>query len=202
MLARWGFAVYIERFVLRGNLYGVLGVVPLFMLWLNLSWSIFLYGAQLAHTAANLRQFQQKVRAERQSLGPSDWLGVILAIARPYARGRGPARLDQIAQETDLPNESVRQLLDRFVASNLVCITDDLPEPGYLVARPLAQVDLTEILDLADPYRHPEGRADGPVRASVASALDRARAALHQDTLEDLVRLDHEARDQKDKTDA
>ncbi len=209
LATRGAFSVYVERFVLKGNLYGVLGVLPLFMLWLNLSWSVFLFGAQLAHTATNLRQFRQAKRAERRPLAPSDWLAVMLAIARPFARGHGAARFDKIAEETDLSPESLRRLLDRLVQSGFVCVTNEQTEPGYLTVRPHDQVRLVEILDCADPHRQPEADRESSVRATVTATLDRSRAVLEQDTLahlviaEDLEELDppNEPRAPSDMTD-
>ena len=187
LVARWGFAIYVDRFVLQGNLYGVLGVVPLFMLWLNLSWSVFLFGAQLAHTAANLTEFRQQERAARRSLGPSDWLAVMLAVARPYAQGHGPVTFDRVVRQTGLPFDSVRTLLDRLVASGLLCVTDEDSDAGYLLSRPAGQIPLAEILDLADPGGGREAATEGPIRSAVVAALERTRAALHGHTLEDLL---------------
>jgi membrane protein len=49
-LAREGYAVYTSRFILTGKIYGSLGAVPVFMLWIYILWVIVLTGA--AVTAA------------------------------------------------------------------------------------------------------------------------------------------------------
>lgn len=190
LITRSLFQVYVERFVQTGNLYGVLGVLPLFMLWLNISWSVFLFGAQLAHTATNLRQFRQMEQASRRMLGPSDWLAVILAVARNFAGGKGPARFEHIVEEVALPPESVRKLLHRMVESNLLCLTDENPEPGYVVARPHDQVRLTDILDQADPLHQLGQNGESPVRTAVATSLKQMRDAMQAKTLDDLVKHD------------
>ena len=54
LIAKWGFGTYVRELVGTGNLYGSLGLLPLFLLWLNLSWYLFLFGAEIAHTAGTL----------------------------------------------------------------------------------------------------------------------------------------------------
>ncbi len=46
-LARQAFAFYIDRFSIYTLVYGALAVIPIFLLWLYLSWTIVLWGAEL-----------------------------------------------------------------------------------------------------------------------------------------------------------
>ncbi len=46
-LARQGFAFYIDRFSIYTLVYGALAAIPIFLLWLYLSWVIVLWGAEL-----------------------------------------------------------------------------------------------------------------------------------------------------------
>ncbi len=59
MLTRWAFfSLYVSRVGLQ-SLYGALGLIPLFMLWLNLSWWIFLFGAELAGAQMGVAESQR-----------------------------------------------------------------------------------------------------------------------------------------------
>ena len=40
----------------QSALYGVLAAIPLFMIWLNLGWSIILYGAELSYAFQNVNK--------------------------------------------------------------------------------------------------------------------------------------------------
>jgi len=57
MVARWGFGLYIGH-AAKANVYGALGLLPVFLFWMNLSWFIFLFGAEFAYTAANLDRLE------------------------------------------------------------------------------------------------------------------------------------------------
>ena len=189
MIARWGFAIYVQEFVIKGNLYGVLGVLPLFLLWLNVSWSILLFGAELAHTATNLSQLRLGETAARTVLGPSDWLAVAVAIGRPFEQGKGPVTLVQLVRATELPAESIHRVLERMAKAELLTLTGD-EEPGYLLKRPANQVKVLEIIDLADPRAIPtEAEDPAGVRQAVTAAQQAARDELAEQTLADLCRM-------------
>ena len=52
--------LYLETqvFVARLNaVYGVLAAVPLFLIWLNFSWQIIIYGAQLTYSFQNVKNY-------------------------------------------------------------------------------------------------------------------------------------------------
>jgi membrane protein len=55
LLGRWAFVLYVEHFG-KTSVYGALGLVPLFLMWLNFSWGVFLFGAQIAHAIVNVSQ--------------------------------------------------------------------------------------------------------------------------------------------------
>jgi len=86
LLAEWGFRMYVGRVVGRGSFYGALGLLPLFLFWVNLSWLIFLFGAQLAHSAVNLSRIE--------STGDADEL------ARLYDRYREVGLLQTVHEAT------------------------------------------------------------------------------------------------------
>lgn len=171
LAAKAGFTLYVNQLVLKGNLYGVLGVFPLFMLWLNLSWMIFLFGAELAHTTANLALLRSRERARRITAGPSDALAAALAVARPYSDGRGFATVDELAGVLGRPMETVRFLLDRLAAANLVAVVDGGPQERVALLRPPERVcaaDIEEALDV---------NADDCDDAAIRAAVEQVRAA-------------------------
>jgi membrane protein len=164
-------------------------LLPLFLLWLNISWSIFLFGAELAHTATSLSRLRLAESAERAVLGPSDWLAVALAIARPFAAGRGLVTFDQAVETTELPGDSVQRVLDRLVEAGLVFTTSDA-EPRYGLSRPVSRIPVVEILDLADPRACADETTTDGIRTAIAATQERVRANLVTTTLADLCRTD------------
>ena len=49
-LSRWGFGLYVSKALPYMKIYGALGLIPLFLFWLYLTWLIVLFGMELAFT--------------------------------------------------------------------------------------------------------------------------------------------------------
>jgi len=50
--AKYGFTIYIAHFPTYKLIYGALAVLPIFLVWLYLSWLIVLFGVSVSHTLA------------------------------------------------------------------------------------------------------------------------------------------------------
>ncbi|MHC4363745.1 MAG: YihY/virulence factor BrkB family protein [Planctomycetota bacterium] len=52
--AKWGFGVYVTKFIPYSQIYGVLGLIPLGVFWIFATWLIVLFGLQLTYTTQHL----------------------------------------------------------------------------------------------------------------------------------------------------
>ena len=59
-LGRHVFTFYVVRILHLSKVYGALGVVPLVMIWLYLSWAIVLFGAEMAHVIQHLDKPEER----------------------------------------------------------------------------------------------------------------------------------------------
>ncbi len=188
LVARWAFSLYVREVVGAGSLYGSLGLLPLFLLWLNLSWWIFLFGAEIAHTAVSVGEMAFAERAERTFLGPWELLAAALAIAARHASGAGPATADDVAGRLRLPQTRVEPLLDRLVAADAICRVERAEETAYVPSRAPAMIRVDEVLGLAPPAG---GASGSPLGSDLAEPIQRVRAAaqraLADTTLADLL---------------
>jgi membrane protein len=185
MAAKWGFALYVKSLVIKGHLYGTLGLFPLFLLWLYVSWLVFLLGAQLAHTGMNLARLQLLKAAGRTVPGPWDLLATAISVARLFQEGNGPAPLAGVAEDLRLPPVLVQPLLERLVSAGILCSAGQEPATGYLLSRPL---DQTLVLDVLSANRAQGKDASAyafspAVALSVGAVQGKARDALGGMTL-------------------
>jgi len=180
MAAKWGFALYVKSLVAKGHLYGALGLVPLFLLWMYVSWLVFLLGAQLAHTAANLRAAQAMARARRSVPGPWDLVAAVLAIARQYQAGRGPVGPGQVAEDLRMPAPLVEPLLKQLVSAGLLCPVETEAETRYVPRRPLEKVTVMAVMDFAGApgEEAPAPAYAAPIAAGMAGIQRKTRDAL------------------------
>jgi len=187
-LAKWGFAQYVQKLVVQQrNLYGVLGVFPLFMLWLNLSWTIFLFGAELAHTAAHLDSVRASQFDDVSVLGPADALAVALAVARPFEAGSGPVTSREIAREARLPLQMTGWVIERLETRGILCTANGRKKSGYVLARPAGRVSVADVLAAGEPGAASAGEVNGEIGRMLVDVEDRVRASLEGVTLGDLM---------------
>lgn len=72
-LSRWGFALYVSQVANYQQIYGALAVIPIFLIWIYLSWVIVLLGASVA---ASLSSFDYRPVAERLPAG-AEFIGLM-----------------------------------------------------------------------------------------------------------------------------
>ena len=190
LLAKYGFSLYVSEMVVgKVSLYGTLGLLPIFLFWLNLSWTIFLFGAELSHTAANLSSMQAAELAGRISLRPVDMLAAVVALARTYQAGTGAVRFEQIGAKLNLPDESVQKLLDRLIENQLVCPVENENANMYVLARPAYKIPLLEILEFDLPAGAPSTPSpyEKEITQLVTQVKNQTKNALGKLTLADIL---------------
>jgi len=188
LLAKWGFSSYVTRFV-GSNLYGALGLLPLFLIWLNVSWLIFLFGAELAHTVANLGSMHILARVQNGTAKASDLLAAAIAVGESFMAERGAIELGEVARRLRLPPDMALGLLDTLAARRILCSVDDRQDRAYVLARSPERISVLEIVGLEWPDTTvPREREYEPeISRRVDSVREQAQRAIGTYTLADAV---------------
>jgi len=199
LMAKWAFMLYVTQ--LAGSVYGALGLLPLFLIWINISWWLFLFGAQLAHTAANLDRLQAAERTEKLILTAWDMLAAGLAVGRHYLDGHGPMQLGDVADRLRLTEAATGTLLEQLAAAGALAPAGPAHERAYVPARPLEKIRVLDLLGMgpelpapasaetAEPLAPslPPHRHDPATQAVLDRVRDRTDAALKDLTLADVL---------------
>ncbi|MCD6303399.1 MAG: YihY family inner membrane protein [Planctomycetes bacterium] len=190
LLAKWAFGLYVTRVVADSPLYGSLGLIPLFLMWLNTSWLLFLFGAEIAHTASSLGQSVFAKRSEETSAGTWEMLAAALAVAKHYAGGLGPAGSDDVARRLGVPADLAQTLLEKLARLGCLCAVEGAERSAYVPARSLDTIPVADVLALGsrDDDRPEELGFVGEMLPLVGRVRGTARAALEGVTLADVLR--------------
>lgn len=167
LLAKWAFLLYVTEVVGRHHIYGALGLIPLSLLWLNLSWYIFLFGAELAHTAASITS-HEAIALEDIEFGPWHLLAGVLAVSRQQTLQDGPASLNGIAQDMNMSPMVCEELLKRLADTGAVCMVEGEAASAYVLARSAEKTRVFDVLQSSYPtdlYRFQHGGAQPLVDA-------------------------------------
>lgn len=114
-LMKRGFAVYIGKVPSYTLVYGAFATVPIFLLWIYLSWVVTLLGAVIAASLPDLHVLRHRT-ATRPGAQFRDALEVLRVLVRAQAAARTPRTRDVIA-EARVPREPGERLLEEFSAA-------------------------------------------------------------------------------------
>jgi len=189
------FASSIGSSVRYSTLYGSLAAIPIFLIWLNITWIIVLLGLEIAYTHQHRHALLRESRWRRAGSGERLALAlkVYAALARAFDRGEPPPRDDELAESFGAPLDAVQRALGRFEAAGLVRrAVAGSDEEGLVPARPLDRVTVAGVLSTLLEGERANGEQDEPLVRAVEEALGRFRgagtSALGNMTFEDLVR--------------
>ena len=153
--------------------YGAFAAVPLFLLWIYVTWIIVLTGGVLAHS---LSAYQTEEQAQTPTLMKA--LDILYLFWRAQKEGRGIAELEVLRASDVLPGgidaDSWRRIRDTLISAQLL---KRLDRGHYLLSRDLHHFTLAELADLL--------RAE-PTYALAEQAMpwQKTAAALLQDNLD------------------
>jgi membrane protein len=138
---------FAARVVAASRIYGPLGVIPVFLIGLYVSWLIVLFGAQVAYAFQNRRAYLQEKLAEGTSQSGREFLAlcVMLAIARRFQQGLTPPSSIDLAAELGVPIRIVCRVIQPLLDTK-VLVEVNTPGPAFSPARPLDQISTEEIL--------------------------------------------------------
>lgn len=103
-------------------IYGSFAALPLFMLWIQISWLICLFGAELCYANQNMDDYAFKAKTEDLSHRYKMLLSLVLAsrICRNFSEGAKPLSALKLKLATGIPIRIVNDLLYQLVQINIL----------------------------------------------------------------------------------
>ena len=160
-------------------IYGGFAALPLFLLWLNISWAIILFGCELAYVSQNNDNFNYFKEPEKISRRHEDFysLMVMSLICKRFNKGLPALKMKEIVNKLQIPHRYVISSLDTLTDAGLLetVMQGDEREPAYVPSTDTQSLTVVNILSAINSY----GYCD----------LDHA---LDSEIRDDLLRIDNE----------
>ncbi len=134
------------------NIYGSLGVIPLFLVGLYFSWLIMLFGAQVAYAWQNRAAYILEKQAGSISQRGREFLALRLMthVAQNFARGGRPFSTLQLSAQLAIPGQLAQKVLGALTVGGLLVEVVDV-EARYSPGLPLDRITAYDIIAALRP---------------------------------------------------
>lgn len=183
------------------NLYGALALLPLFLLWLWLTWLIILFGLELTYTLHMMKGKRFKTREERllgegTVIDPRWLIPMMGMIGERFEKGK-PATVGELAKRMRLPIRVVSELGEELHKADLLHRVDrEGQEATFVLAQSPDHIALSHILDVAGSLiaSDPTQSRKIPGSAAIQRATEAQQQALDGQTLANVLSKHGQAR--------
>jgi membrane protein len=168
------------------QIYGGFAALPLFLLWLNVSWAIILFGCELAYVSQNNDNFNYFKEPEKISRRHEDFysLMVMACICKRFNRHETALTRKELADELHIPLRYVVSSLDTLTDSGLLetVLQNDEREPAYVPATDTGQLTVVKVLSAINNcgYCDLDHALDSKIREALLK-IDNERKSLSGD---------------------
>ena len=174
--------LYFGQVVRNSKIYGSLGILPIFLIGLYLSWLMLLFGAQVAYAFQNRRAYLHERLADSVNHVTREFIALRLmtTVARSFDAGKAPPALTELSDQLAVPSRLLLRIIQPLMKSGLIVEVRNTIS-AYAPGRPLESISYSDILQ---SIRSASGQnlatREGPEREKVQHELDRIREAEAQ----------------------
>ncbi len=150
LIVQYGY-IYFQVGVSRYNaIYGSFAALPLFLVWMQTSWMIVLFGAELSFAFQNEKSFEFEVDTRNMSNYTHKLVSLLIVkfVVKAFAKGEKPHTVNELAEKLRLPVRLVTDLVYKlFDAGVLIEAEADSKEDTVLLpAYDINQMDVVGVL--------------------------------------------------------
>ncbi len=154
VLVQWGYINFQVGIAKYNAIYGSFAALPLFLIWMQLSWLIVLFGAEISFAIQNVETYE----FEHDCLGISQGFKKLLSlqvshqIIMTFSKGENPLTAPQISHNLGIPIRLLHQILYELIDSRIISDinNDESVDPAYQPAQDINRLTVRYILDALD----------------------------------------------------
>jgi len=153
-LLNWAYINFQSYLTGYGAVYGSFAALPLFLMWLQFSWLIVLFGAEIAFANQNIGHYE----AESESFNISHHmkktvsLMIVRLITLNFRESVPAMTAEEIANKLDLPVRLVRDILYELLEVGIISetVTKSVKENAYQPAIDIGKLSISFVISMLD----------------------------------------------------
>ena len=144
--------VFVKQVANNMSIYGSLGVIPILLVGIYVSWLILLLGAQTAYAFQNRRVYLQEKEAESVNQRGKEFIALRLMtfVAQEFFKGECPPTITRIADSIGVSSKLIGKVIQPLLETRLIIEAKTSQEKdgvAYAPGRPLDKISYQNILD-------------------------------------------------------
>jgi len=148
----WGY-IHFQVGVSKYNaIYGSFAALPLFLIWVNISWLITLIGAEVAYANQYVTEIRNEIAGEKLTMSQMHIISMMICkrLTDNFDSGREPESAQMISNDLDLPFGITAKVLEMLKEAHLLTEVELNGNQlnGYLPLRNLDELRTSELLSL------------------------------------------------------
>ena len=163
--------IFLQKSIYSYNrIYGSFAVLPLFLVWVKISWQMVFFGAELSYAEQNIDSGKfdiERSGADSPRRKTVCHLALSQLIYRKHAAGQGATGIDELTNTLNLTRAETETALEDLLCAELIYETGE--SGNYLPALPPESTTTAEILEkleLCGNNKLPENLAAANEKAS------------------------------------
>lgn len=166
-IAKWVFGMYVIQFIPYGRVYGVVGLIPLGVLWIYITWLIVLFGLQLTFTTQHLSSLDAAEIAAAEKTEDyfiaNDFcvINIVREIAEAFAQNKAPVESEVISSRLSIPAEFTEKILAHLITAGIILKVSE-PKTGFIPAKDPANIKLSDISQAVAKVEFSQGASEQP----------------------------------------
>lgn len=143
--AKMGFTLYVSSFHTLTNIYGTLATVPIFLIWIFVSWVVALLGAEFTRSLSTFKADELNQSGQHPGGDFACAYRLLGHLWRAQLEGKGMNMHELLDREPALPEDRLLDIMDEFSKAGLVQATR---ERSWMLARDLGELTLSDLYSL------------------------------------------------------
>ncbi len=182
-IVQWAYISFQVGVARYNAIYGSFAALPLFLIWLQISWLVVLFGAEISQAVQNNRQHASGKNTGEVSpyvLQMTSLLTVHLII-KAFVAGKPALTAESVARALAMPDQMIRSVLDRLVEGRILSRVEspDDDDPGFLPAVDTGLLTVQRVTESIQHYGKEEiAIPGGPVLDALTDSLEAFRKTI------------------------